>query len=199
MSATQHAASMMWPDISSVTLITSGVAHSHFLLPSFGDPLMSPAFRVRPLRIADLPAVFQVRVATWHNDDGAAELNALGITIESTTRLLQTTHQGWVCEVGEQIVGFVMGNCKTGEMWVVAVLPELEGSGMGRQLLQRVEGWLFETWSEIWLTTDTDENFRAVGFYRHLGWQDWKLADGDRYMKKVRPVVRETRASVRPH
>ena len=157
---------------------------------------MSPALRIRPLQAADLPAVFQVRIATWHNDNGAAELTALGITIESTTRLLQTSYQGWVCEVDQQIVGFAMGNADVGEMWVIAVLPEFEGSGIGRQLLQHVEDWLFETWSEIWLTTDTDENFRAVGFYRHLGWQDWKLADGDRYMKKVRSATRDTGASV---
>lgn len=159
---------------------------------------MLSACRIRPLQVADLPAVFQVRVATWHNDNGAAELTALGITTESTTRLLQTSHRGWVCEVEEQIAGFVMGNRNTGEMWVIAVLPEFEGSGMGRQLLQHVEDWLFESWTEIWLTTDTDENFRAVGFYRHLGWQDWKLADGDRYMKKVRPTTREAGAA-RPH
>ena len=38
-----------------------------------------------------------------------------------------------------------------------------------------------------WLTTDVDENLRAVGFYRHLGWEDWKFEDGDRFMKKRLP------------
>ena len=41
-----------------------------------------------------------------------------------------------------------------------------------------------EGWEEIWLTTDVDENLRAVGFYRHLGWEDWKFEDGDRFMRK---------------
>ena len=58
-----------------------------------------------------------------------------------------------------------MGNLKTGEMWVIAVLREFEGRGIGRQLLARVEDWLrSEGWDEIWLTTDVDESLRAVGF-----------------------------------
>jgi hypothetical protein len=48
-----------------------------------------------------------------------------------------------------------------------------------------VENWLRgEGWNDIWLTTDTDEGFRAVGFYRHQGWEDWKIEEGNRYMRK---------------
>jgi ribosomal protein S18 acetylase RimI-like enzyme len=71
-------------------------------------------------------------------------------------------------------------------MWVIAVLAEHEGRGIGRAVLAEVESWLAECgWDEIWLTTDTDESLRAVGFYRHLGWQDWKFQDGDRFMRKT--------------
>jgi GNAT superfamily N-acetyltransferase len=78
-----------------------------------------------------------------------------------------------------------MGHAKTGEMWVIAVLKEFEGRGVGRALIARVEEWLAKVgWSEVWLTTDVDENFRAVGFYKRLGWTDWKFEHGDRYMRK---------------
>ena len=78
-----------------------------------------------------------------------------------------------------------MGNKTTGEMWVIAVLPEFEGQGIGKCLLQLVENWLItEGCSELWLTTDPNETMRCVGFYRHLGWEDWKFADGDRFMRK---------------
>jgi ribosomal protein S18 acetylase RimI-like enzyme len=91
-----------------------------------------------------------------------------------------------VAERGEQIVGFVMGNKQTGEMWVIAVLPEYENLGIGRHLMSLVEGWLWaEGWQEIWLTTDPDETYRAVGFYRHLGWVDWKLGRDERFMRKT--------------
>ena len=91
--------------------------------------------------------------------------------------------------VGSRVVGFAMGNRDDGEMWVIAVLKEFEDRGIGRRLLGFVEEWLFaEGWEEIWLTTDPDETFRAVGFYRRLGWRDWKLEpDGDRFMKKTNP------------
>ena len=60
------------------------------------------------------------------------------------------------------------------------------GRGIGKALLTRIEEWLWsEGWKEIWLTTDLDETDRAVGFYRHLGWKDWKI-EKDRYMKKVK-------------
>ena len=103
---------------------------------------------------------------------------------------MDTSHHGWLCEVDSRVVGFAMGNRDNGEMWVIAVLKECEGRGIGKQLLRLVEDWLFsEGWNEIWLTTDPNETLRAVGFYRHLGWTDWKLEpDGDRFMKRQKPV-----------
>lgn len=141
---------------------------------------------LRAMRPEDLGEVFEVRARTWHNPNGAAELTRFGITPASVTAMLTTSHQGWVAEDAERIVGFAMGNKQTGEMWVIAVLPEFEGRGLGRSLLTHVEQWLAaEGWREIWLTTDPDERYRAVGFYRRLGWRDWKMENGDRFMKKA--------------
>lgn len=136
----------------------------------------------------DVPSIFDVRVATWHHDRGRQELTQLGITPDSVREMLEVSHRGWLCEADSRAVGFAMGNRNNGEMWVIAVLKEYEGCGIGRRLLGLVEDWLFsEGWGEIWLTTDPDETLRAVGFYRHLGWEDWKIEpDGDRFMKKRR-------------
>jgi len=144
----------------------------------------------RSITPADVPALFPVRVATWHNDRGAAELTALGITPASVTTMLATTHAGWLAEADGQVIGFAIGNRATGEMWVIAVLKAWEGQGIGRRLLQTVEDDLAAAgWRETWLTTDTDENFRAVGFYRRAGWRDWKFEGGDRYMRKTLPAA----------
>ena len=144
--------------------------------------------KIRPIQEDDLPEVFAVRVATWHNAYGAEELTQMGITTASVANLMKTTHRGWLAEdVTGKVVGFAMGNRANGEMWVIAVLKVFEGQGIGRRLLAQVEQWLFEhDWQEIWLTTDPDETMRAVGFYRHLGWEDWKMQDGDRFMRKQR-------------
>ena len=139
----------------------------------------------REIQPADIPATFDVRVRTWHNPHGAVEMEQMGITHDSVREMLGSSHRGWLAESDGQVVGFVMGNKQTGEMWVIAVLPEFENQGIGKSLLRRVEDWLAsEGCAELWLTTDPDENCRAVGFYRHLGWEDWKMERGDRYMKK---------------
>jgi ribosomal protein S18 acetylase RimI-like enzyme len=100
----------------------------------------------------------------------------LGITPETVRELLRRSHRGWVAEQEHRIVGSTMGNRQTGKRWVIAVLPEFENRGIGNHLMALVEAWL---WSaglpETGLTTDPDDAFRAVGFYRRLGWRDWKF------------------------
>lgn len=133
----------------------------------------------------DLPAIIEVRVATWHNANGREEMIRLGITHDSVRRGLEGPLRGWLCEVDGKIIAFAMGDKGTGEMWVIAVLREHEGQGLGKRLLILVEQWLFgEGWRESWLTTDPGERFRAVGFYRRQGWEDWKLERGNRFMRK---------------
>ena len=134
----------------------------------------------------DMVAIFDVRVRTWHNPNGAEEMARMGITHEAVIALMGKSHRGWLAEDDGKVVGFVMGDKTTGEMWVIAVIAEYENKGIGRALMELVEGWLIqEGCKELWLTTDPDESYRAVGFYRRLGWEDWKIEDGDRFMRKA--------------
>ena len=144
----------------------------------------------REIQPDDMDAIFDVRVRTWHNPDGVEEMKRMGITHHSVRRMLEKSHRGWLAEEADDVVGFAMGNSETGEMGVISVLKEFENRGIGKSLLQSVEDWLSsEGWSEIWLTTDPDETSRSVGFYRRLGWEDWKLEDGDRFMRKrIKPT-----------
>ena len=146
--------------------------------------------RYREIGPDDMGSIFDVRVRTWHNPDGAAEMAAMGITQESVRELMAGSYRGWIAEADGEVVGFAMGNRANGEMWVIAVLEEFENRGIGRALLGRVEDWLVaEGCEELWLTTDPDENYRAVGFYRRLGWEDWKMEGGDRFMRKSKERV----------
>lgn len=148
------------------------------------DGTDEPEPAIRPISETDIPDLFRLRIATWENDRGAEELENLGITPQSVAEKLHTTHCGWIATCGPESVGFAMGNRKTGELWVIAVLPEFEGRGIGRRLMAAVENDLAKAgWNEIWLTTYRDDSWRAVGFYRRLGWKDWKI-DDDRYMRK---------------
>lgn len=147
--------------------------------------LNSVRYKFREIKPQDSAGLFEVRLATWHNDNARQELAAAGITPESLMSILKTSHIGWLCEFDGHVVGFAVGNMETGELWVVAVLKQFQGKGIGKRLMQHVEKSLFQQgWSEIWLTTAADDNLRTHGFYRQLGWSDWKLEDGECYMKK---------------
>ena len=144
---------------------------------------------IRPITHADIPALFEVRPRTRENALSIDELRALGITPESVANWLQGSVSGWLWEAfSDQVAGFVMADCSTGELLVIALLPEYEGRGIGGQLMQHAEEWLFRSGCDrAWLTTDLDQSLRAYGFYRHRGWSDWKLERGLRWMELVRP------------
>lgn len=127
----------------------------------------------RPMTEADLPAVFSVRLSTVENAITMEELrDDYGVTPESLARAMQSHVRGWLCEDGDVVVGFSMGNRSNGEVQVVAVRPDYEGRGVGQSVLQRVADWLFSQGHEqIWLGANPDPDIRAYGFYRKLGWQ----------------------------
>jgi ribosomal protein S18 acetylase RimI-like enzyme len=141
----------------------------------------------REIRHGDVEALFAVRIATRENAYTMAELENLGITPSSVLEMLREGTRGWLCEEDGEVVGFSMGNGPTGEMWVIAVLPDCEGKGIGARLLGLAEEWLFSQGNrEIWLTTDVDTSLRAYGFYRAAGWRDDGVQEGLRYMRKAK-------------
>src|SRR5882724_8223610 len=99
-----------------------------------------------------------------------------GITEKAVTEMIGTTHCGWLCEADSKIVGFAMAYGTTGEFWVIAVLPEYEGQGIGSKLLRLAEDWLWSVGrEEIWLWTSLDTRLRAYSFYRKGGWIDAEI------------------------
>jgi GNAT superfamily N-acetyltransferase len=140
---------------------------------------------IRPITLADIPALFHVRPLTRENALTIDELRTLGITPESVATWLGGSTSGWLWEASTgDVVGFCMADCSTGELLVIALLPEYEGCGIGGQLMQHAESWLAQSGcTRAWLTTDIDQSLRAYGFYRHRGWTDWKLERGLRWMQ----------------
>jgi GNAT superfamily N-acetyltransferase len=141
--------------------------------------------RIREITKADIPDLFAVRVATHENRLTRDELAALGITEASVRGRLDGCVKGWLCEADGRVVGFAMGDRSTGEMEVIAVLPDYIGRGIGSALLRSVEDWLFEQGcARLWLTTDVDPGLKAYGFYLQHGWTDDRIERGLRYMVK---------------
>jgi ribosomal protein S18 acetylase RimI-like enzyme len=132
----------------------------------------------------DIARCIRVRTLVRENPFSFENLVKAGITEESVARMLGDTHQGWVCEAHGQIVGFSMGNKTNSEFWVVAVLPEYQGQGIGKRLTVLAQDWLWANGcSEIWLWTSPDQSTRAYSLYKKLGWMDCDIRDGQRIMK----------------
>jgi len=144
--------------------------------------------KFRQVEPNDLPSLFAIRAATQENPLSREALRELGITEESTAVLLRTTHRGWLSEEDGKITGFAIGDGKTGELWVIAVLPEFAGRGIGSHLLRLAEDWLWSLgWKELWLWTSAEQTKRAFSFYTKHGWTVAKIEGDVLYMKKGRP------------
>jgi len=141
--------------------------------------------KYRLIEEKDIESLLDVRAATRENAISREDLCNLGVTRESVADMLRTSHRGWLCEENGRIVGFAIGDGKTGEMWVIALQPEFEGRGIGARLLAAVEEWLWSKgWEEIWLWTSSDPRKRAYGFYQRQGWFVAETQDEVVYLRK---------------
>lgn len=142
----------------------------------------------REITPADMQSLFYVRTRTRENTYSDEQLQRAGITEQSVVQKLSSSYRGWLCQVDQSVVGFSMADSATGELWVIAVLPEFEGHGIGNRLMALAEEWLWEMHCDkAWLTTSLDTSLRAYGFYRKRGWVDQKIEDGLRYMQLLPP------------
>ncbi|HEU4558488.1 MAG TPA: GNAT family N-acetyltransferase [Longimicrobium sp.] len=127
----------------------------------------------RETRLSDIDACFSVRERTRENAILRERLAAIGITPESSAAGLEAGRvKGWVCEDDGEVVGFCSGDTETGEVLVLAVLPEYEGTGVGRRLLAEVVRELrAQGHGRLWLAASADPAHRSHGFYRAQGWK----------------------------
>ena len=141
----------------------------------------------RETQVGDIEAMFRVRARTRQNPASKELLATLGITPASSASDLESGKmKGWGCFHDDALVGFCNGDSTTGEVLVLAVLPEYEGHGIGTRLLSQVVEWLRSMgFQQPWLAASPDPRIRAHGFYRALGWQPSgrALENGDEILK----------------
>ncbi|WP_037338693.1 GNAT family N-acetyltransferase [Saccharospirillum impatiens] len=139
----------------------------------------------------DVTALFDVRSKTRENPISTARLAEMGVTHASTVEGLETGQLcSWVCLSGPNVVGFCTGHLPTGEVLVLAVLPEFEGQGIGKQLLGNVVDAIQQGGTHpIWLSADSNATVKAHGFYRRLGWvpSGQTLGNGDEVLELDSP------------
>lgn len=143
--------------------------------------------KFRQTQPGDIEETYSVRASTRQNPISREQLESAGFTPESVSGKYSTgEYVGWVCEVGNRVTGFATGNALTGEIVVVAVLPEYEGRKIGKTLLSRlVESMVGKGCRSLWLEASPDPMIRAHGFYRANGWVPTgrKASNGDEILE----------------
>jgi ribosomal protein S18 acetylase RimI-like enzyme len=97
----------------------------------------------------------------------------MGITAGSWGDSIETGRlPGYLCNDGNAIVGYCFGEKDSGEIVVLAVLPQYERRGIGKALLSLVVADLRSLgYARLFLGCSSDSSHRSYGFYRHLGWK----------------------------
>jgi ribosomal protein S18 acetylase RimI-like enzyme len=130
----------------------------------------------------DVDACMELRGKTRENAISVEQLKARGITRDSWRReVSEGVLHGYVCVAGGKIVGYCFGSGDTGEIAVLALLPEYENKGVGKTLLNEMVQVLKSLGFErLFLGCSSNPQTRSYGFYRHLGWRSTGLLDSAR-------------------
>ena len=132
-----------------------------------------------------------LRGMTRENPITAHRLASYGITAESAAKQIEEGHiVGYVCVDANRIVGYCYGR-RTGEIEVLALLPDYEGRGIGKTLLSHVVVHLRSFGIQrLYLGCSKNPLHRSYGFYRHLGWRSTGTLDthGDEVLELLPPT-----------
>jgi len=109
---------------------------------------------------------------TRENAFSREQLSAIGVTLDSwEADIREGLLFGFVGLIDQKIIGYCFGIRGTGEIGVLALLPEYEGLGIGKALLGLVVDEFRTTGvTRLFLGCSIDPKVRSHGFYRHLGW-----------------------------
>lgn len=137
-------------------------------------------FIIESSRASDAAAYIDLRGRTRENAIPAERLARIGVTEESWAKdIASGVLVGFTATRQGALVGYCFGDTRTGEVVVLALLPEAEGRGLGRKLLERVVQALRSCGHQrLFLGCSADPKVRSHGFYRHLGWQPTGALDG---------------------
>jgi ribosomal protein S18 acetylase RimI-like enzyme len=135
----------------------------------------------RPALSSDIAQCIELRGKTRENAVSVERLKQLGVTLSSwSADVASGDLPGYVCLEHDQIVGYCFADKRTGEIVVLALLPECEGKGIGRTLLAIMVMDLSKLgFRRLFLGCSSDPNVRSFGFYRHLGWRSTGTFDAN--------------------
>lgn len=122
--------------------------------------------KIRVATIEDCAAMHGIRMAVREN----VLSNPGSITIDDYREMIERRGRGWICEIGDEPVGFAIGDLRECNIWALFVRPGFEGRGIGRGLHDVMVEWMFASGARrVWLSTD--RGTRAERFYVRAGWR----------------------------
>lgn len=126
----------------------------------------------RSATASDIAECIEIRGNTRDNAVSVERLKELGVTQASWAADVASGRlPGYVCVDEDRVVGYCYGDRNTGEIVVLAVLPDWEGKGVGKRLLNSlVMDFAALGHRRLFLGCSSKSQFRSHGFYRHLGW-----------------------------
>ena len=136
-------------------------------------------FSYRPALSEDAEECVALRGKTRENAVSKERLRSIGITAKSWGEDIRSgALPGHICSADGNMVGYCFGARETGEIVVLALLPNFENCGIGRELLNRMIKALAEIGhARLFLGCSSDPMSRSYGFYRHLGWRSTETFD----------------------
>lgn len=103
--------------------------------------------------------------------DGVRENALVTLTIGEADYVQAMTVDGraWVAVEDNRVLGFVCGRLAHADIWALFLDAGAEGRGIGNELMEVVEQWMFASGlTRIELTTEPGT--RAERLYRRRGW-----------------------------
>jgi GNAT superfamily N-acetyltransferase len=138
---------------------------------------------VREATAADVPAMHAIRLRVRENRLSDPSV----VTEKDYHHFLARDTKSWLCEVNDEIAGFVMVDVEKQTLWALFVAPEHEGKGVGRSLHDTMLLWYFTRADHLRLSTAP--NSRAEMFYRKAGYEErGSTSTGERIFELRRPV-----------
>ena len=130
---------------------------------------------------SDIAACIELRGKTRENAVSVERLKELGVTHSSwSADVANGDLPGYVCLEHDQIVGYSFADKRTGEIVVLALLPDWQAKGIGRNLLEMIVTDLAKLgFQRLFLGCSSDPKVRSYGFYRHLGWKTTGTLDAN--------------------
>jgi ribosomal-protein-alanine N-acetyltransferase len=134
-----------------------------------------PGIRIRAAEITDATAMADIAFRAWESGILPILTYTAGIEAAERRRLYHAVNDGWrhaiVALVDDAVVGWCSRLPKRSYVPFLFVMPEMQGHGLGAQLLARMEAMLeLEGAERIHLETPAD-HVRAVRFYERQGYR----------------------------